>query len=220
MGATLLATVAGSGAETLGFFMAMLAAGPELIGVVAATTSGGATGTGADPQVSLTPQTRILAALIAIAFTAFVLDLIRRHHLQERYSVIWFVAGLAMLAGAAFPGLLEIVAGLMGVRDTNVALFSLILLLLLGLALNFSVIVSRQSEQVTRLAQELAIRSAQDGLGGKPGGSGPGGAAGGSDASPGFPSAAGGSGDDLDELAEGNGGTDETSTPGGGQSSV
>lgn len=113
------------------------------------------------PQVSLTPQTRVLAALIAIAFTAFVLDLIRRHHLQERYSVIWFVAGLAMLVGAAFPGLLEIVADLMGVRDTNVALFSLILLLLLGLALNFSVIVSRQSEQITRLAQELAIRSAR-----------------------------------------------------------
>lgn len=109
------------------------------------------------PKVSLTPQTRILAALIAVAFTLFVLDLIRRHRLQERYSVIWFIAGLAMLAGAAFPGLLEIVAELMGVRDTNVALFSLILLLLLGLSLNFSVIVSRQAEQITRLAQEQAL---------------------------------------------------------------
>lgn len=114
------------------------------------------------PQVSLTPQTRILAAIIAIAFTVFVLDLIRRHRLQERYSVIWFAAALAMLVGAAFPGLLEVVASLMGVRDTNVALFSLVLLLLLALAINFSVIISRQSEQITRLAQELAIREAQD----------------------------------------------------------
>lgn len=114
------------------------------------------------PRVSLTPQTRILAALIAIAFTLFVLDLIRRHRLQERYSVIWFIAGLAMLVGAAFPGILEVIADLMGVRDTNVALFSLILLLLLGLALNFSVIVSRQAEQITRLAQELAISRARE----------------------------------------------------------
>ena len=68
-----------------------------------------------------------------------------------------------MLAGAAFPGLLELVADVMGVRDTNVALFSIVLLLLLGLALNFSVIVSRQAAQITRLAQERALEQAHSG---------------------------------------------------------
>src|ERR1700749_3208452 len=104
----------------------------------------------------------ILAALLAIIFMVWILDLIRRDRLQERYSVIWFVFGLAMLAGAAFPGLLGSVADLMGVRDTNVALFSIVLLLLLGLALNFSVIMSRQAAQITRLAQERAIERAKE----------------------------------------------------------
>jgi hypothetical protein len=107
--------------------------------------------------VHLTSQTRILAAILALAFMLLILELIRRDRLQERYSVIWFVAGLGMLAGAAFPGLLELVADAMGVRDTNVALFSIVLLLLLGLALNFSVIMSRQAAQITRLAQERAL---------------------------------------------------------------
>jgi hypothetical protein len=120
--------------------------------VLAATGDGG--------QVHLTSQTRIVAAVIALFFMLLILDLIRRDRLQERYSVIWFVAGLGMLAGAAFPGLLELVADLMGVRDTNVALFSIVLLLLLGLALNFSVIMSRQAAQITRLAQERAIEKA------------------------------------------------------------
>ena len=115
-----------------------------------------------DPKVHLTSQTRILAAAIAIFFMALILDLIRRDRLQERYSVVWFVAGLAMLAGAAFPGLLGTVADLMGVRNTNVALFSLVLLLLLGLALNFSVIMSRQAAQITRLAQERALEKARE----------------------------------------------------------
>jgi hypothetical protein len=110
-----------------------------------------------EPQVQLTSQTRILAAVIAIFFMLLILDLIRRDRLQERYSVIWFVAGLGMLAGAAFPGLLELVADAMGVRNTNVALFSIVLLLLLGLALNFSVIMSKQAAQITRLAQERAL---------------------------------------------------------------
>jgi hypothetical protein len=112
-------------------------------------------------KVHLTPQTRIVAAVIALAFMLMILDLIRRDRLQERYSVIWLLAGLGMLAGAAFPGLLELVADLMGVRDTNVALFSIVLLLLLGLALNFSVLMSRQADQITRLAQELALEKAR-----------------------------------------------------------
>lgn len=111
--------------------------------------------------VRLTSQTRILAAVLAIAFMLLILELIRRDRMQERYSVIWFVAGLGMLAGAAFPGLLKLVADVMGVRDTNVALFSIVLLLLLGLALNFSVIMSRQAAQITRLAQERAIERAK-----------------------------------------------------------
>jgi hypothetical protein len=113
-------------------------------------------------MVHLTSQTRILAAILAVAFMLLILDLIRRDRLQERYSVIWFVAGLGMLAGAAFPGLLKLVADAMGVRDTNVALFSIVLLLLLGLALNFSVIMSRQAAQITRLAQERALEKARE----------------------------------------------------------
>ena len=45
-------------------------------------------------HVSLTAQTRIIAAVLAILFMVWILDLIRRDRLQERYSVIWFVAGL------------------------------------------------------------------------------------------------------------------------------
>ncbi len=112
-------------------------------------------------RVHLTSQTRIFAAVLALLFMLLILDLIRRDRLQERYSVIWFVAGLGMLVGAAFPGILEFVADLMGVRDTNVALFSIVLLLLLGLALNFSVIMSKQAAQITRLAQERAIERAR-----------------------------------------------------------
>jgi hypothetical protein len=125
-------------------------------------------------QVHLTAQTRIVAAVIALAFMAFILDQIRRDRLQERYSVIWLLAGIGMLAGAAFPALLELVANILGVRDTNVALFSIVLLLLLGLALNFSVLMSRQADQITRLAQELALEKARaqrlNDNGGEPGG--------------------------------------------------
>jgi hypothetical protein len=115
-----------------------------------------------EPSVRLTSQTRIIAAILAVVFMLMILELIRRDRLQERYSIVWFVAGLSMLAGAAFPGLLSVIADVMGVRDTTIALFSLVLLFLLGLALNFSVLMSRQAAQITRLAQERAIEQARE----------------------------------------------------------
>jgi hypothetical protein len=130
-----------------------------------------------EAKVHLTSQTRILAAILAIAFMVMILELIRSDRLQERYSVVWFVAGLGMLAGAAFPGLLTVVADVMGVRDTNVALFSIVLILLLGLALNFSVIMSRQAAQITRLAQERALEKAREQTGDDRNGGGPAGVA-------------------------------------------
>jgi hypothetical protein len=117
-----------------------------------------------EPVVRLTPHARIIAAVLAIAFMVMILELIRRHRLQERYSVIWFAAGIAMLAGAAFPDLLSLLARALGVRDVTIALFSLLFLLLLGLALSFSVIASRQADQITRLAQERALESARESL--------------------------------------------------------
>jgi hypothetical protein len=112
-----------------------------------------------EPVVRLTPQARIIAAVLALAFMLLILDLIRRDRLLERYSIVWLLLGLAMLAGAAFPVLLELLARALGVRDVTIALFSAVLLLLLGLALNFSVIASRQARQITRLAQQSAIET-------------------------------------------------------------
>ena len=115
-----------------------------------------------EPVVRLTPQARILAAVLAIAFMLLILDLIRRDKLLERYSIVWFLLGIGMLLGAIFPILLEWLAKAMGVRDVTIALFSVTLLVLLALSLNFSVIASRQSKQITRLAQQSAIDGVEE----------------------------------------------------------
>jgi hypothetical protein len=111
----------------------------------------------AETRVNLTTRSRILAAIAAIFFFILVLELIRRRKLQERYTVIWFILAVGMLAGGIFPQLLELLANIFGVRDTNAALFALLLLLLLALAFESTITASRQGEQITRLAQENAL---------------------------------------------------------------
>jgi hypothetical protein len=119
------------------------------------------TGLVAEAQVNLSSQTRVLAVVLAALFVVAILEMVRRHKLQERYTVVWLVAGATMMVGAIIPDqTIGSLARLLGVSDTNAALFSLVILMLLALTLHLTVVVSRQSEQITRLAQELAIERA------------------------------------------------------------
>jgi hypothetical protein len=112
--------------------------------------------------VNLSPQTRVVAVMLAAMFVVVILELVRRHRLQERYTVVWLTAGAAMAIGAIIPDqTIGSLTRLLGVTDTNVALFSLVILALLALALHLTVVVSKQSEQITRLAQDLAIERAE-----------------------------------------------------------
>jgi hypothetical protein len=112
--------------------------------------------------VNLSTQTRVLAVVLAALFIGVILELVRRHRLQERYTVVWLTAAAAMALGAIIPDqTIGSLTRLLGVTDTNVALFSLVILALLALALHLTVVVSRQSEQITRLAQDLAIERAE-----------------------------------------------------------
>jgi hypothetical protein len=115
-----------------------------------------------EPIVTVSSQVRILAVLVAVLFLFLIIDLIRRRKLQERYTVVWFVAGLGLLALALVPGLLEWLAARAGVRDTNSALFATALLVSGLMLLNLTVVISRQGEQITRLSQEIAILRSED----------------------------------------------------------
>lgn len=118
--------------------------------------------TAAAPAVHLTVQTRVLAAILGLGFSASILELIRRHKLQERYTALWLLVGLALVLCAIFPQLLAVAATVLGVRDTNVALFALVIGGLLLVVLHLTVVISRQGELITRLAQEQAIARVRD----------------------------------------------------------
>jgi hypothetical protein len=110
--------------------------------------------------VHLTVQSRILAAGLGGVFILAILELIRRHKLQERYTALWLLVGVGFVLCGIFPPILALSADILGVRDTNVALFAVAIGGLVLVVLHLTVVISRQSEQITRLAQELAIARA------------------------------------------------------------
>jgi len=86
-----------------------------------------------------------------------VLELVRRRRLLERYALLWLFSALALLALAAWRGLLSDLAHAVGIYYPPSALFVIAFGFILVLLLHFSVAVSKLADQNKVLAQRLAL---------------------------------------------------------------
>lgn len=100
---------------------------------------------------------QIVSVLGAGALLLIVLELVRRRRLLERYALVWLASAAVILALAIFAGSLGWLAELFGIQSGPNALFFVALGFILLLLLNFSVAVSRLTDQSKILAQRQAI---------------------------------------------------------------
>ena len=99
-----------------------------------------------------------LVALVGglIALTVMLM-LLRRHQLREKYAVLWLAAGAAVLILGVFPGIIDRLAGWLGVADPPNLLFFGALLFLLVIVVHLSWEVSRLEEETRTLAEEVGL---------------------------------------------------------------
>jgi hypothetical protein len=100
---------------------------------------------------------QIVAVIAAAALLLFVLELVRRRRLLERYALLWLFSSVVLLGLAAWRGGLQWIADLFGIAYPPNALFFVAFGFVLALLLHFSSAVSRHSDQIKVLAQRLAL---------------------------------------------------------------
>jgi len=101
-------------------------------------------------------KAQIIALVATLAIFLFVLDLVRRRRLAERYAIIWMTAALALLVLSVWTGGLDVIKDLMGIQEPANAIFILAFAVGFLLLLNFSVVSSRLGDETKVLAQEVA----------------------------------------------------------------
>lgn len=100
----------------------------------------------------------ILAIITSLVTLIFIVDLLRRGVLKEKYAVLWLiVAGTAFIL-AVFPGLLRAVTDLLGVEIPANLLFFVTLVVLVLVSVQLSYELSRHEAQIRRLAEEVALQ--------------------------------------------------------------
>ena len=97
-------------------------------------------------------------AIAAVAlFFLLVFLLLKKNRLSLRYSLLWILSGIIMLVLAIFPGLLDRFARLIGIYSSVNALFAVIFFCGLMLMISFTVIVSREKQEIVRSIQRTAL---------------------------------------------------------------
>jgi hypothetical protein len=103
----------------------------------------------------MTPN--ILAALAAAIVFVFILWLLRRGVLKEKYAVLWlFVSAVAAFL-ALVPGAMRWLADLVGVEIPANLLFFVTLVLLILVSVQLSYELSRHEAKIRRMAEEFAL---------------------------------------------------------------
>jgi hypothetical protein len=100
---------------------------------------------------------RGLAIAVTLALLLLVLELVRRKRLSERYAILWLLAAVTLFVLAAWKGLLTSLSHDVGISYPPSALFAVAIGLIAMILLNFSLVVSRLSDQNKILAQRLSL---------------------------------------------------------------
>ncbi len=107
------------------------------------------------PNIDLT--LRLDLFLGAAVFLAAILWLLKKGRLTVRYSIIWLMAGGALLLFAVFPYIVLVLRDWLNMEMPVNVVFTLVLAFVLLLLLSLSTIVSGFAEKLKRLAQENAL---------------------------------------------------------------
>lgn len=100
---------------------------------------------------------RGLAIALTLGLLVLVFELVRRKRLSERYAILWLLAAITLFVLAVWKGLLTSLASDVGISYPPSLLFVVAIGLIAMILLNFSLVVSRLSDQNKILAQRLSL---------------------------------------------------------------
>ena len=109
----------------------------------------------------MTDRVQLVSLVVSVLLLLAVFELVRRRKLTEEYSFLWILCSLALVVLSLRRQILDTAARWLGVYYPPAVLLMVLMLIVFVASLCFSVIVSRQRQQIERLIEETAILAAE-----------------------------------------------------------
>lgn len=100
---------------------------------------------------------KIFALIICLVIFTFTLNMVRKRRLKEEYSVLWLTTSVIMFLLVIKYSWLESVTRLIGAGLPTTTLFIGSIIFLMLIALQFSIKISKLTDQVKNLSQDNAL---------------------------------------------------------------
>src|SRR5262245_57920582 len=104
---------------------------------------------------------QITSLVVSLLLLGGVLELVRLKKLTEEYSFVWIVCAVALIVLSLARRSLDRLALAFGIYYPPAALLLVLILFVFIASLSFSVVVSRQRQQIEQLVEETAILEAR-----------------------------------------------------------
>ncbi len=104
-----------------------------------------------------------LSVFFSITFLIIVVEFVRKNKLQERYSLLWILMSVILFVLSVNPIFIETFSDWLEIRNPPSFLFLFGLVYLIIYNLHTTVVISKQSERITKLTQELALLKLEQG---------------------------------------------------------
>jgi len=98
-----------------------------------------------------------LSIIGSLILLAFILILIRNKKIKEEYSLLWLIVSLVFLFFSIWRDALDYLAHLAGIAYAPAAIFLIFFIAVFMILVQFSIIISKLSEQNKRLIQEIGL---------------------------------------------------------------
>ena len=102
----------------------------------------------------------IFFLLIVVVMEVLVLVQVRNQKMKEKYAALWLIVGVIMIVLALFPKLLDALSRLVGIETPVNLLFLLAIIMLMGISLHLTLAISKITDDMRTLAEEVAIMKA------------------------------------------------------------
>lgn len=100
---------------------------------------------------------QIIVAVIILLALVGIANMVRRELLDLKFALSWLVVGIIVLVLDIFPGIMSVLVHLLGIELPVNMMFFFGFCFTLFLVFVLTVKVSRQSEQLKHLTQEVAL---------------------------------------------------------------
>lgn len=93
----------------------------------------------------------------SLLFLIFIVESVRKQKLKEAYSLIWLLIGSAFLIISIWSGALNYLSKFFGIAYQPATLFLVLIIMIILLLIQYSIVISKQTEMIKTLTQEAAL---------------------------------------------------------------